>query len=361
LPGGLGGSARPVVRERARLIGDGIEKPANARALMDAAAMFAVPAAFRDTHSLAKSWSTELGGGILPIVETTELLSELLPILAIENAPGSTSVYDSSLPKGSPSIVVGNERRGIRGDVMRAASACVDIPMPGRGLNTLNVASAAAVALFYLLALDRRPMRKVARPEQRRPGLLLLGPSDHVEAGSVLRSAAAFGWRAVGLDDSEVVWFGVPRAVRTEGRAAARSNRNAIRVLPMRAEGPLGFARVVIAGVEVDGPLLHRVDLAGGRNTLLVLPDEGHERRDAWRTVAPKVEFARVALPAEHFPYRYRLVASIVLAEAARQVGRAVAGEPIRRPRRGLTYESALAVDATAEADVVLPDELRAY
>jgi tRNA G18 (ribose-2'-O)-methylase SpoU len=349
------------VTERARLIGDGIENPANARALMDAAAMFGLPAAFRDSHSLAESWSNELGRDILPIVETTKLLSELLPILAIENAPGSTSVYDSSLPKGSPSIVVGNERRGIRGDVMRAASACVDIPMPGRAINTLNVASAAAVALFYLLASEHRPMRQAPRPEHRRPGLLLVAPADHVEAGSVLRSAAAFGWRAVGLDDSERVWFGVPRAVRTEGRAAARSHRNAIRVLPMRAEGPLGFARVVVAGLEVDGPLLHRVDLAAGRNTVLVIPDEGHERRDEWRSLAPKVEFARVALPVEDFPYRYRLIASIVLAEVARQIGRAVAAEPTRRPRRGLTYESALTGAATAEADVVLPEDLREY
>lgn len=347
--------------ERARLIGDGIENPANARALMDAAAMFAVSAMFRDTHSLAESWSADLGGGHLPIVEATELLSELLPIVAIENAPESSSVYDASLPEGCPSIVVGNERRGIRGDVLRAASACVDIPMPGRGINTLNVASAAAVALFYLLASAHQPMRQARRPEQRRPGLLLVAPADHVEAGSVLRSAAAFGWRAVGLDDSERVWFGVPRAARTEGRAAARSHRNAARVLPMRAEGPLGFARVVVAGAEVDGPLIHRVDLAGGRNTLLVLPDEGQERRDEWRTLAPKVEFARVALPAEHFPYRYRLVASIVLAEAARQIGRAVAAEPTRRPRRGLTYESALTVAATAEADIVLPKDLREY
>jgi tRNA G18 (ribose-2'-O)-methylase SpoU len=349
------------VRERARLIGDGIENPANARALMDAAAMFAVPAAFRDSHSLAKSWSTELGRGILPIVETIELLSELLPIVAIENGPGSTSVYGSSLPKGSPSIVVGNERRGIRGDVTRAASACVDIPMPGRGPNTLNVASAAAVALFYLLASERRPMRQAPRPEQRRPGLLLVAPADHVEAGSVLRSAAAFGWHAVGLDDSARVWFGVPRAARTEGRAAARSHRNAIRVLPMHAEGPLGFARVVVAGAGVEGPPLHRVDLAAGRNTLLVLPDEEHKRAVDWRSLAPNVEFARVALPAEDFPYRYRLVASIVLAEAARQIGRAAAAEPIRRPRRGLMYESALTVAATAEADVVLTDELRAF
>ena len=79
------------------------------------------------------------------------------------------------------------------------------------------------------------------------------------------------------------------------------------------------------------------------------------------KTVSHLVEIARVALPAEDFPYRYRLVASIVLAEAARQIGRAVAAEPIRRPRRGLTNESALTVAAIAEADVVLPDDLREY
>jgi tRNA G18 (ribose-2'-O)-methylase SpoU len=328
---------------------------------MDAAAMFAIPAAFRDTHSLAKSWSTELGGGVLPVVETAELLTELLPIVAIENASGSRSVYDASLPRGRPSIVVGNERRGVRGDVLRAASECVDIPMPGRGVKTLNVAAAAAVALFYLLASERRPMRHAPRPENRRPGVLLMAPADHVEAGSVLRSAAAFGWRAVGLDDTERVWFGVPRSARTEGRAAARSHRNAIRVLPMRAEGPLGFARVVVAGVAVDGPLLHRVDLAAGRSMLLVLPDEGNDRAVEWRSLAPRVEFARVALPADDFPYRYRLVASIVLAEAARQIGRAAAGERIRQPRRGLTYESALTVAATTEPDVVSAEDLRAY
>jgi tRNA G18 (ribose-2'-O)-methylase SpoU len=349
------------VTERARLVGDGIENPANARALIDAAAMFAVPAAFRDTHSLSESWSTELGGGVLPMVETAELLTELLPIVAIENASGSRSVYDASLPQGRPSIVVGNERRGVRGDVLRAASECVHIPMSGRGINTLNVASAAAVALFYLLASERRPMRQAPRPEHRRPGLLLMAPADHVEAGSVLRSAAAFGWRAVGLDDTERVWFGVRRAARTEGRAAARSHRNAIRVLPMRAEGPLGFARVVVAGVAVDGPRLHRADLAAGRSMLLVLPDEGHDMAVDWRSLAPKVEFARVALPADDFRYRYRLVASIVLAEAARQIGRAAAAERIRQPRRGLTYESALSLAATAEPDVVLPEDLRAY
>lgn len=303
----------------------------------------------------------ERGGGELPVVQTAVLLSDLLPIVAIENEPGATSVYDAILPAGRPSIVVGNERRGITGDLLRAASAFVDIPMPGHGINTLNVAAAAAVALFYLLASDRRPMRRVSQPERRRPGLLVLGRGDHVEAGSVLRSAAALGWRTVGFDDREGVWFGVPRAARTEGRAAARSHRNGVRVLPMRAEGPTGFARVVVAGARVDGPPLTRVDLAGGRSTLLVLPDEECQPGIDWRSLAPKVEFARLRLPADDCPYRYRLVASIVLAEAARQIGRAAGVEPVRRPRSGLTYESALNMAASAEADLVPPEDLLTF
>jgi tRNA G18 (ribose-2'-O)-methylase SpoU len=342
------------------LVGDGIERPANARALMDAAGMFQAACAFRDTCELAARWSDERAGP-LPLVKTTQLLGELLPIVAVENAPEAAPVYDAGLPPGRPSIVVGGERRGVRGDVLRAATQCVEIPMWSQRLNTLNVAAAAAVALFYLTGGRRHAVRESAQPELRRPALLLLGPDDHVEAGSTIRSAAAFGWRTLGLDDRRCVWFGAPRAVVAEGRAAARSHRNAIRVTPMPAAGHLGFGRVLVAGARVNGPPLHRMDLAGGRSTLLVLPDEEAVRTPDWERLGARVEFARVSLPATTFPYRYRLVASIVLAEVARQVGVSVGGR--RRPRRprSLAYESAIDAAARAPADVVTFEQLRAY
>jgi tRNA G18 (ribose-2'-O)-methylase SpoU len=83
-------------------------------------------------------------------VVTDRLLGEWLPIVVVENRPGAVLVYDAGLPPGRPTIVVGSERRGVRGDVSRAASRCVEIPMGSRRVNTLNVAAAAAVALFYL-------------------------------------------------------------------------------------------------------------------------------------------------------------------------------------------------------------------
>src|SRR5213076_521922 len=94
------------------LVGDGIERPANARALMDAAAMFGAACGVRDTGGLAARWSGARGGP-LPLVDTGRLLTELLPIVAVENAPGATLVSDSGLPPGRPTIVVGGERRGV--------------------------------------------------------------------------------------------------------------------------------------------------------------------------------------------------------------------------------------------------------
>lgn len=347
---------------RARLIGDGVENPVNAKALLDAAAMFGIPCSFRDSRGLVEQWSVEQGGQPLVTVDTAELVHRLTPIVAVDNAPGAASLFTSTLPAGQPSIVVGNERRGIRPDVLRSAAGLVQIPMSGRGVNTLNVASAAAVALYYLLRAPRRHHERAARPRARRPAVLLVGPGDHVEAGSTLRSAAAFGWPEVGIDDRDKVWFGTPRHIRTEARAAARSHRNPLRVVPLRTQPLEGFSRAVIAGAHAEGPPLHRVDLTGGPDTVVVIPDEeAMGQKENWRHSAARVEFARVDLPVAGFPYRYRLIASIVLAEVARQLGRQPARQPSRPPRGRLTYDSALAVTPSADIDLVTPQELNTY
>ncbi|WP_238016967.1 TrmH family RNA methyltransferase [Dactylosporangium sp. AC04546] len=326
-----------------RLVGDGVENPANAAALIEAARMFAVPCGFRDSRGLA---------GQLPDISTVDtdgLLGQR--IVAVDNAPGAESVYRTAPAPPGASVVVGNERRGIRPDVLRAAARTVHIPMPGRGVNTLNVATAAAVALYYLLDAHGRRQARAPRPESHRPALLLAALRDHVEAGSSLRSAAAFGWPVVTVDDREKVWFGTPRPVRTEARAAARSHRNPLRVAPAGdAWSPPPGTRVVVCGPDVDGPPLHRTELTGP-GTVLVVPDG-----DGW-SAPPDAEFARVAVPGE--PGRYRLLTGIVLAEAARQLGPRPAGAA-RPPRRGLSYGSALAHSAP-EADLVLPWELLEY
>jgi hypothetical protein len=319
-----------------RLIGDGVENPANAEALVAAAAMFGVACGFRDERGRLPGVST---------VDTATLLAA--PLVAVDNAEGAESVYRCGNIHNGTSIVVGNERRGIRGDLLRAAARTVHIPMPGRGVNTLNVATAAAVALYYLAgARGRRTVRKT-QPESQRPGVLLAGPRDRVEAGSSLRSAAAFGWASVGLDDRDKVWFGTPRPVRAEGRAAARGHRNPMRVVP--GGGVLGYTRVVICTEDADGPPVHRADLTGP-GTLLVVPDGDWE-------APPGAQFVRVEAPGT--AGRYRFVTGIVLAEAARQLGPRPEGSAGRPPRRGLSYRSDLALDAPG--DLVEPWELLEY
>jgi hypothetical protein len=346
------------VSQGVRLVGDGIESPANARALIDAAAMFGAGCRFRDTRGLAARWDAGRGGQ-LDLIDTPDLLDQSRPIVAVENSADAASVFGASLKTSQSSVVVGGERLGIRADVLRAARETLQIPMSGRGVNTLNVAAAAAVALYYLLAARGLTAAVARRPEERRPALLLVSPTDHVEAGSAIRSAAAFGWRTVGLEDSNRVWFGGGREVIAEGRAAARSHRNFTRVLPMRVRESVGFRRVVIAGARIDGPPLRRVNLAR-RDTLLVIPDEGGA---ALRDVGGLDEalFARIDLPVRGFPYRYRLVATIAIAEAARQTGLRPAGQPMLRGRRGLTYESVLSTVSPTGAQEVDPAELRAY
>jgi hypothetical protein len=59
--------------------------------------------------------------------------------------------------------------------------------------------------------------------------------------------------------------------------------------------------------------------------------------------------------------YRYRLMASIVLAEAARQTGFGPTGRRRLPARRGLGYESRLPAAAAGAVDEVDPSVLETY
>src|SRR5260370_40134140 len=94
--------------------------------------------------------------------------------------------------------------------------------MLSRRCNCLIVAAASAVALYCLYAPPVGAMAVRKDPRNRRPELLLLGAGDHFELGSTIRSAAGLGWERAFIEDRHQVWFGCDRAVRSEGRAAAR-------------------------------------------------------------------------------------------------------------------------------------------
>jgi hypothetical protein len=237
----------------------------------------------------------------------------------------------------------------------------VMIPLAGRRLNTINVAAASGVALYYLSRGGGGPLQVASQPQKRRPELLL-GAADHVEMGSAIRSAGAFGWERVLVEDRAGVWFGAPRHVTAEGRGAARRHRNPIRLIPAEPAASYAFAEVWVVTCRRGDVPLSRANLSSGPRGLLVIPDETAVDLDAepWDRLGARVRFAHLDLPERSFPYHYRLIASIALAEAARQVGQKTR-VPGRPPRAEPMYDRALELLASEAGETVDLDELEAY
>lgn len=346
------------------LVADGVENPHNAMTLMHAANMFCCPCLFRDTKDLAASWP----GAPLPSAPFPALTDEAFfdgrnPLVALENASGAQDIYGFRLPGGdTPALVVGNERFGISARVLARASATVQIPMSAKRLDTLNVAAAAGVGLYYVCRGGGGSMMIRRDPGKRRPEIAMIAPTDHIELGSSIRSAAAFGWNRLLLEDTNNVWFGVDRGTRSEGRGAARRGQNSIRLIPVREGWSAGFSEVSVITTAGAGIPLHRADFAQGPRQLVAIPDE----RDAnasdqdWGRLGVPVKSVRLELPGGCRPYHYRLIASIVLAEVARQVGRRP-DERGRAPQGEPVYGRTLRLLDKSQGETVSHAELLAY
>lgn len=350
------------------LIGDGIENPANARVMLDVAGMFEAGCCFRDRKDLARSWDAA-DFGALPRIALDAVAAAYQPVLACETLAGAADVYGFRLPaSATAALLVGNERFGLAADALAIAQQAVRIPLASRHLTSLNVAAASAVALYYLGRGGGPGSVLRDEPERHRPELLLVGGHDHFELGSAIRSAAAFGWDRLLLTDRGGVWFGVDRGTRAEGRAAARRGRNPIRVIPDTTAATPLFQAAVVVTVRGDSPPARGRsggwgNLAGGAAQVVVVPDESSgpfDPADLGR-LAKRVRLVRPDLPAGDYVYHYRAVASIVLAEVARQVGRTAAtgaGHPEpRRPR----YRAALTSALAAAGELVSAEELEQY
>src|SRR5207253_9058408 len=111
-------------------------------------------------------------------------------------------------------------------------------------------------------------------PRNRRPDLLLLGPGDHFELGSTIRSAAGLGWERAFIEVQHQVWFGCDRAVRSEGRAAARRGKNEILLIPCPIGATYSYPRMTVITSKRVGVPLHRASFAGGPRQPIVIPDE---------------------------------------------------------------------------------------
>lgn len=267
-------------------------------------------------------------------------------LIAIENAPAAQSIYGRKPLRVDATLAVGNERRGLSRGTLARAEEVLAIPAESRTVTTLNVAAAAAVAAWYVQRGSGAQAR-TTRPEARRPSLLITG-DDHIEVGSSLRSAAAFGFRDVLLKDQGAGWFDGPAAIRREAMAAARRHKNALRVRRATLRSAAQFEEVVVIIPWGSAPPVKRARLAHGQRQLVVI---GASPEDIDAIGVEGVHYATLDLQRVSYA-PLRLVASIGLAEIARQVGR-------RRPMSGrpkpptATYEAAIQLAPDVHQEVM--------
>jgi hypothetical protein len=190
-----------------------------------------------------------------------------------------------------------------------------------------------------------------------------MGARDHIELGSSIRSACAFGWERALVEDRFSAWFGTDRVTRSEARGAARRGHNPIRLIPITQQVRLTYNEVTVVNVQGRGRPLHRTNLARGANQLIVIPDESELRLDGedWERFGQHIEFTHLDLPGATFVYHYRLIASIAMAEVARQVGQKPR-KPGRQPREGrLQYDKALQPRMEPQGEIVYLEDLMEY
>jgi tRNA G18 (ribose-2'-O)-methylase SpoU len=307
-----------------RIYADGVENPAN-RARIDDAALL-------------------LGAVCVPSADGY--------VIAVENATSAASVYGRRRLRWAVTLAVGNERRGLSRAVLSAADETVRIPTLSRTVNTLNVAAAAAVAGWYV-ARGSGAQATTPHPERRRPSVLLSG-DQHVEIGSSLRSAAAFGFREIHLEDRGGGWFEGDHHQRREARAAARRHKNPLRVRRATSELAARFENVLIIDPTGEGSPINRETLTRGRRQLIVV---GCPPDDVRPASSANVRIATLGLkPCAQPPLR--LLASIVLAEIARQVGRPATAPRVSRAAR---YDREIGLVAAGEMLLIEPDQLLSY
>ena len=75
-----------------------------------------------------------------------KIVPEGKTIVAVETSDDATCIYDTKLPE-NVAFIVGNERNGVREELLSQCDMTVYIPVPGP-TRSLNVSHAAAVALF---------------------------------------------------------------------------------------------------------------------------------------------------------------------------------------------------------------------
>jgi hypothetical protein len=204
------------------------------------------------------------------VASLDEVLQSFRNIIACEIIRDSINIFTFPAPREHTAVLVGNEQTGIPRPVLKKADSIVSIPMVGTGMSSVNVAVSAATAL-YVLSKDLGRRKKVkGKLAQRDVDILINAPEDPHELGSLLRSAWAFGWRRVFLNDPSGVWFSKDKNTVIESRAAARSFKNPLVVLPIEKIDSKVYDQVVVCDESPEGRRLSRFRIPDCRKLLVV-------------------------------------------------------------------------------------------
>jgi tRNA(Leu) C34 or U34 (ribose-2'-O)-methylase TrmL len=250
------------------LIGVDIEGAWNRPLLLNAAAVSGCECTF--AQSAPERHLTLQSAANADTRSLEEELHQSSQVLVCELTRNSVGVYDLPAPRQRTAIVVGNEERGVPRSVIKRANHVISVPMACRGLSSLNVAVAAAVILYSLThdLARRRKVRSNLRIQS--VDILIAGPSDPHELGSLLRSLYSFGWRRVFLSDPHNVWFSSDPAIILQGRAAARRAKNLLVVMPAAKLNLAHYDAVITCQQFQDGPPLSRFRLPECGRLLIV-------------------------------------------------------------------------------------------
>ena len=207
-----------------------------------------------------------------------QIIEQYDHIIACETTRGSSNIYRFPSPRGRIAVIVGNEERGIPRNILKKADSILSIPMIGAGMSSVNVAVAGAIALYALSKDLGRGSQPQLPLKQSNVDILIHAPDDPHELGSLFRSAWSFGWKRVFLSDPMGVWFTNDRDILLEGRAAARSFKNPLSILPSDQCNPTDYDLVLACDKNRVGTPLSRLRLSMRQRLLVVFGNEAHLR-----------------------------------------------------------------------------------
>lgn len=303
------------------LIADSVADPRNVPALLALAELLGVRCLFRDRHDLRNQLADDpILARFVEAPPLDEFGEHYDLLLAVENHERARSIYEYRPPQGKRlAMAVGNERKGLDRKVSRAADVMLEIPMRPQPNFSLNVAGAAAAALYQLQS-STQPKRHRRTHGRERPDLLFWQPRDAADLGSSLRAAYALGWDAASVVDTHRVWFGADRATLAQGRGAARRHKNAIRVRPLDPVAPAQTYDVgIVVGCAGVGTPVWQMKLPERVSSVLVFADAPLDL-ESLRALAREWQIVSVGNGGIPTDAPLRILSAITLAEVGRVV-----------------------------------------